>query len=630
MAFTDVIARLAISLNLDTAAFQTGTRKAQKDATNFQGHMTRVAKAVGGALAGMVSWEVVSQLRDMTQAAVDAAGGLGEEAAALGVSTRALQEYRYAATQVGLSQGEMDQGLAQLTRRLGDAALGAKEPAKALEQLGISLDQVRGKDAGDVIPLIAEGMSKIPDPAQRAAIAVDLFGKSGQKLMALLEGGAAGVDTLRQAAQDLGVVLSESDIAKADEVADKVAALRYVLEAQQNKKLLENAEALLKYEQGVSDLKMGLIGFVNDSQSFLDAGDAWATNLRNMMRDIYGGTLADAVERMKWRVLGSIQAMINGIGQYMGNALGRIWAKVKGDLGQVGDFFHRLYMRVVGNSDIPDMVDEIGQHMARLDSTLVDPAERATKKAGDAFRELRGLLDRLFPEKRAALDFAADAEVLKKSLQGGELEAAMKRLSRERFGLNPAGGTILAGTDVSAAPLGSEEMDKAQKRYEEWLGRFEEKSKTARVEIAKSFGDLAQDTVASLGRMTDAIKRGGFLNILESVLSFGLQLGSIGVFGSKIAGNINRTVPAYANGTDFHPGGLALVGEKRPELIELPRGSRVHPDVSALAGRGGRLEILPSKLFDVYLDGKLVQAAGPIVARAKGETLRALSRPSLG
>lgn len=32
----------------------------------------------------------------------------------------------------------------------------------------------------------------------------------------------------------------------------------------------------------------------------------------------------------------------------------------------------------------------------------------------------------------------------------------------------------------------------------------------------------------------------------------------------------------YAEGTDFHPGGLALVGEKGPELIELPRGSKVY------------------------------------------------------
>jgi hypothetical protein len=33
---------------------------------------------------------------------------------------------------------------------------------------------------------------------------------------------------------------------------------------------------------------------------------------------------------------------------------------------------------------------------------------------------------------------------------------------------------------------------------------------------------------------------------------------------------------AFASGTNFAPGGVALVGERGPELVELPRGSRVH------------------------------------------------------
>lgn len=34
-------------------------------------------------------------------------------------------------------------------------------------------------------------------------------------------------------------------------------------------------------------------------------------------------------------------------------------------------------------------------------------------------------------------------------------------------------------------------------------------------------------------------------------------------------------VPKYASGTDYHKGGLAWVGEEGPELVELPRGSKV-------------------------------------------------------
>ena len=143
MATTALIGALRVTLGLDSASFERGVRKSRNEMTGFQGHVQKAAGAIKTAIAGMVAWETVQQLRDMTRAAVDAAGGLGEQAAALGVSTRSLQEYRYAATQVGLEQSEMDKGLEQLTRRLGEAAQGVKEPLDALERLGISIEDIK-------------------------------------------------------------------------------------------------------------------------------------------------------------------------------------------------------------------------------------------------------------------------------------------------------------------------------------------------------------------------------------------------------------------------------------------------------------------------------------------------------
>src|SRR5690606_13841588 len=94
------------------------------------------------------------------------------------------------------------------------------------------------------------------------------------------------------------------------------------------------------------------------------------------------------------------------------------------------------------------------------------------------------------------------------------------------------------------------------------------------------FKDMADETIASLNRLSSSIQSGGFLGILEGIIGLGLQLGSVGAFGKNIQRNLNR-VPAYANGTNFHPGGLALVGERGPELVSMPRGSRVYPNGQA-------------------------------------------------
>lgn len=54
-----------------------------------------------------------------------------------------------------------------------------------------------------------------------------------------------------------------------------------------------------------------------------------------------------------------------------------------------------------------------------------------------------------------------------------------------------------------------------------------------------------------------------------------------GLFGGGAGGSIqfgNQFFPKFASGTNFAPGGTALVGERGPELVNLPRGSQVVPN----------------------------------------------------
>jgi hypothetical protein len=129
---------------------------------------------------------------------------------------------------------------------------------------------------------------------------------------------------------------------------------------------------------------------------------------------------------------------------------------------------------------------------------------------------------------------------------------------------------------------------------------------------------MAKDTVSALQNMSSSIKSGDFLSILGSAVNLFSQLASTGLFGKNMAARVNA-VPGYAGGTSFHPGGLAMVGERGPELVNLPRGSRVYPNGTGPGGGASQVQIVPSKYFDVVVDGRVFQAA-PAIAQAGVDT----------
>ncbi|MEO0033524.1 MAG: hypothetical protein RIS94_3282, partial [Pseudomonadota bacterium] len=264
-----LVASLRAVLSLETGPFQKNMALAEVESERLRKSMEKTGRAAGktgdqaydagekiGKMVRHIAGNVISfQLNDLTNRLKSAvaqgleyASSLGETSQQLGVSSKAMQEYRYAASQAGVSQDEMDAGLSKLNKTIGEAAMGGKSQAAAFEKLGISIRDANGhvRDAGDVIPEVAQALQRIHSPAERAAVLVELFGKSGQKLAPLLADGAAGVNDLRQAAHQLGLVLSEDQIQRADATADKISALNQALSAHIASTVADNANAILQ------------------------------------------------------------------------------------------------------------------------------------------------------------------------------------------------------------------------------------------------------------------------------------------------------------------------------------------------------------------------------------------------
>lgn len=222
-----------------------------------------IRRNIGAVVAGLGA----AQLLQIAKGALEYASSLGEVSQQLGVTARDLQVFQYAGTQVGLSNDEVRQGLGKLTKTLGEAATGSVNAQKALQIVGFSLEEIKSGSltAGEAIPRIADYLSKISSPAQRAAVELELFGRAGQKLDTLLSGGSGAIDELRDAAERLGIVLSDDQIQQADATADKLAEVKAVLEANIASVVASNANSIVGLASALGMLTGQVLNFLNSN-----------------------------------------------------------------------------------------------------------------------------------------------------------------------------------------------------------------------------------------------------------------------------------------------------------------------------------------------------------------------------
>jgi hypothetical protein len=246
-----LIGALRASLSLETAQFEAGAKRAQRVNNGLHSSFKRTFGGIAGiakaGLAGVISGLSVGLLIRGAKAGLDYAASLGEVSQQLGVTTRDLQVFRYAAGQVGVSQEQLEKGLQKLTITMGQLAAGAKAPRAALEGVrkGLADQIMTAKDGGDAFRILADALEPVTSRAQRAAVEIAVMGRSGAQLDNLLSGGSKALNQLALAAEELGIVLSAEQIAKADETADKLEAVKTVLSAQIAGVVADNAQAII-------------------------------------------------------------------------------------------------------------------------------------------------------------------------------------------------------------------------------------------------------------------------------------------------------------------------------------------------------------------------------------------------
>ncbi len=658
--------RVAIRLGMDGALeVKQGLRDVGEAGSREMGKLAQgaqVAQRAFSLLGPVLAGISVGALAAFTKNAIDAVGGLGELADQVGVSTDALQALSLASTQAGISGEELQRGLAALTRKIADAAAGEQTAEQAFARLGIAFRNTEGqaRPTESVLVDIAERLREFENPAERAAVVTSMFGdRIGQKLIPLLSQGREGLVAMTAEAIRFGTIASPELIAKADEAADKVAALSASFSAFANNMVANVAPAIVSVIDGLNRLIFGLSTAERRAQLDLQISAA-----QGRIEQLQQGSTGISPGRR-----GSIRSGLVGTAQ-----------------GQTGETPESLLAQERMR------LDELQREMAALnqrEQELRQQAERILNPAGGTAGALPATTVTA-PRGGAAPRAAAPgrdpfAETLREQqslLRANETayeryQRQLEELAALQDRLNEAEqqGVEINGTRVRA--LSTEELSRATERFANELERAEKQTqRTDRmgVQMGMSFSSAFEDAILDAKKFSEVLQAlerdiariilrtavtgpageaiagavsGGMRSIMGSFSSPSVPTSSPGVpasaSGPLYSANGNAfwggNVIPFANGgvvssaTMFPMArGMGVMGEAGPEAImPLQRGADGKLGVRAGGGGQGGVVInqtitIDARGADPAVDQKIRAAITIATKQAQAEMLDAVNR----
>jgi len=210
-AVTDAIAqyqKLGVEAPADLVKIAEATKQVPESTNKLLAGLKEIGPALGlsfgvGAIIGFGK-ELIqtgSDINDMSER--------------LGVGIEATQRFKYAADQTGASLDDVGVSLTHMNKVLSE---GNTSTQAALQAVGLSLDDLRGKKPEDAFLAIAEAVGKIEDPMTQSRVALELFGRSGATLLPGIKEGFAGI-------AEQAPVMSEKTVHALDDIGDAIDRL---------------------------------------------------------------------------------------------------------------------------------------------------------------------------------------------------------------------------------------------------------------------------------------------------------------------------------------------------------------------------------------------------------------------
>lgn len=178
----------------------------------------------------------------------------------MGLSAQAYQEWDYVMKIAGTDMASMTTGVKTLTNKLADAANGSSETAAMFASLGVSMEDIQTLSQEELFAKTIAGLQSMEEGTERAALANDLFGKSGMNLAPLLNMTAEETQDLIDKANEYGMIMDDEAVKSSADYTDALTTLKGTLTGLKNSLMSQFLPPLTSVMEGLSAIFAGKDG----------------------------------------------------------------------------------------------------------------------------------------------------------------------------------------------------------------------------------------------------------------------------------------------------------------------------------------------------------------------------------
>lgn len=604
---------LVVSLGLDAAEFTKGLSKGEYQAQQFA---RNVEKGIEFARNSFVAFAgaAVAAIAVVNRQAENIADfqGLAEK---IGDSAEAVASLKLASDVSGVALDTVAAASVKLTSALAKTDDEAKGVGAALGAIGLSVEEFKRLSPVEQIDAVAQAFAGYEDNAQKTAVAVQLFGKSGAELIPMLNDLADGSE--RQ------IHLTQEQIEAADAYTKQVARLRSEIDSLVQTTAADAIPALsamaqmlqdvLRYStsatEGVNLFGLALAGAQTVMETLIVIGSDVAFVFRTI-GDTIGAYMAVAERLINFDLAGA-------------KAIGEAYRESSDERRAALDRFQKQILNPIRFS-ANDQSDAEARRLGLVKpkpginfnpngpakpkkeknstESFLDYQQQITQRVGSLLEGSDVTQAKIYADTLKQLDDLYFAGALNADLYDSALrkltgstssakDAASKFVEEQKRLADLLGATESAGIEKQRADMelltrAFEEGTISEQQYLEAvtarLGLVADKTKEAKSfadELGLSFSSAFEDAVVGGGKFSDVLKGLGD-DIVRLIVRTQVTKPLADAFGSINWGSMLSGIfgGARASGGPVSGGKSYLVGERGPEMFTPAGGGRITPN----------------------------------------------------